>query len=163
MPVPGGCMLSLPIWFHVPFRVVSVQGVSVKGGLCLGRSLSMGGVCPETPVNRQTGVKTLPSLTVGNYNNFTFKLNLLHSHLHLELNLLSLEAANKWIIAWWRYRLVICSSQLSDLICPVIPSVLLGISNMMWHLPHQTITDLQGSARFLMVLLYIYVCIWSLL
>ena len=156
-----GCMLSLPVWFHVPLRGVSVQGVSVRGVSVWRRSLSRGMSVQRPPVNRQTGVKTLPSLAVGNYNNFTFKLNLLHSHLHLELHLVSLEATNKWINAWWRYRLVIYSSQLSDLICPVIPSVLRGISNMMWHLPHQTITDLQGSARFPMVLLNIYVCIWS--
>ena len=55
-----------------PSRRDSVQGVSVKGVLCPGASLSrglwleVGGLCLPTPVNRQTLLKTLHTLAAGN-------------------------------------------------------------------------------------------------
>ena len=129
MPIPGGGVYVVTSCL-VPcsFQGRLSAGSLCQGGSVWGRSLSRGMSVQRLPVNRQTGVKTLPSLAVGNYNNFTFKLNLLHTHLHLELHLLSLEAANKWIIAWWRY--ILC-----NLLITVVLSNLSGNSfRLAWNL-----------------------------
>ena len=49
-------MMSLLVWSHVP----SVQGAFCPEGSPFRECL------PPSPVNRQTGVKTLPSFAVGN-------------------------------------------------------------------------------------------------
>ena len=81
--------MSLPVWSHVLSRGVydatsclvpcsfgegglCPVGVSVQDGFCVEGGLPAG-VCLPPPVNRQTGVKTLPSLAVGN-NIFTVVL-----------------------------------------------------------------------------------------
>ena len=67
-------MMPLPVWSHVPSgRVVSVQWGSLSRMGSVQRGGLPAGVCLPPPVNRQTGVKTLPSLAVGN-NKFTVVL-----------------------------------------------------------------------------------------
>ena len=60
MSVPGTGLLSGPMFFPGGF-------CSGGGSLSRGFSLSGGVSLPFLLVNRQTGVKTLPSLAVGNY------------------------------------------------------------------------------------------------
>ena len=93
----GVCMMSLPVWSHGPSRV----SLSTEDSLSKGESTSKGVSLPP-PVNRQTGVKTLPSFAIGKnecYIIVTMDLGSLSKIFHFVISKL-LSNWHSYILVW---------------------------------------------------------------